>query len=255
MAVNIYNNTVLEIILSPLFLLYLSFGICELSLICRWTDDPSLIWCISKVLGRISHAIGYFILLSMLFESSDSPAERYIGILYFIFFLLIILLYVFTTCLPKITDYDPTTCLDAELLLDDSHAETHISWWESRKLGRIMYELILGANLIMIAHYHIPVEIYGLSIMAFLCFFPAEFSPSVNSQALGRSIAQMIGVLTVSYFIYYLISPVFALGLATISVLWYTVIAVISYHKLIEEEAARNVQSEIVIDEEAPLLS
>ncbi|CAA0268580.1 unnamed protein product [Arabidopsis thaliana] len=219
MAVNIYNNTVLEIILSPLFLLYLSFGICELSLICRWSDDPSLIWCISKVLGRISHAIGYFILLSMLFESSDSPAERYIGILYFIFFMLIILLYVFTICLPKITDYDPTTCLDAELLLDDSHAETHTSWWESRKLGRIMYELILGANLIMIAHYHIPVEIYGVSIMAFLCFFPAEFSPSVNSQALGRSIAQMIGVLTVSYFIYYLISPVFALGLATISVL------------------------------------
>ncbi|VYS48086.1 unnamed protein product [Arabidopsis thaliana] len=118
-----------------------------------------------------------------------------------------------------------------------------------------MYELILGANLIMIAHYRIPVEIYGVSIMAFLCFFPAEFSPSVNSQALGRSIAQMIGVLTVSYFIYYLISPVFALGLATISVLWYSVIAVISIHKLIEEEAARNAQSEIVIDEEAPLLS
>lgn len=290
MAVNIYNKTVLKTIFSPLFLLYISFGICELSLTCRWTDDPSLIWCISKVLGRISHAIGSFILLSMLFESSDSPAERYICILCFIDFLLIILLYVCVICLPKIMDNNPTTCLDAELLLDDSHAETQIRWyvfkiiyilrlrkhinlklilkwnsltcgcrWESRKLGRIMYELILGANIVMIAHYHIPLKIYFGSIFAFLYFFACEFAPDVYSQAgptFGRSIAQMIGVLTLSYFIYYLISPVFALGLGTISVIWYTVIALISFDKCVKEEAAREAaQSEIVTDEEAPLLS
>ncbi|CAL9224998.1 unnamed protein product [Arabidopsis halleri] len=258
MAVNIYNKTVLKAIFSPLFLLYISFGICELSLTCRWTDDPSLIWCISKVLGRISHAIGSFILLSMLFESSDSPAERYICILCFIDFLLIILLYVCVICLPKIMDNNPTTCLDAELLLDDSHAETQIRWWESRKLGRIMYELILGANIVMIAHYHIPLKIYFGSIFAFLYFFAFEFAPDVYSPGItfGRSIAQMIGVLTLSYFIYYLISPVFALGLGTISVIWYTVIALISFDKCVKEEAAREAaQSEIVTDEEAPLLS
>lgn len=130
MTVNIYNNTVLEIILSPLFLLYIGFGICELSLICRLTDDTSWIWCVSKVLGRISHAIGCFIIISMVFESDDKVVDRYLAILVFVCFLLHPLIYICVICVPKISD-DSTTCLDDELLLDDSHAEnvSQIRWY------------------------------------------------------------------------------------------------------------------------------
>lgn len=115
-----------------------------------------------------------------------------------------------------------------------------------------MYELILGANLILFAHYHIPSLMYLVPFILFLLFFAFEFVPngSPATQTLGRNIAQMIGVLTFSFLVYHLISPIFALVLGTISIIWCIAIGVICCTKIEEEEAAREAQSEIVIDEE-----
>ncbi|CAA7016086.1 unnamed protein product [Microthlaspi erraticum] len=135
MAVQIYNHTAFEYILSPLFLSYFGFGICELFLACRSTNDRNWIWGLCMVSGRISHAIGGYTILTFIYGWNHEPLVRYIGILFFLYFPVVVLLSLCGVCRrPMKTDNnvaDSKTGLDdTEVLLDDNHAEniSEIHW-------------------------------------------------------------------------------------------------------------------------------
>ncbi|XP_024009986.1 uncharacterized protein LOC112085179 [Eutrema salsugineum] len=199
-------------------------GICELFLAWRWTNDRDLIcFVVHKMFGRLSHAFGSFIILSLVFELSDDQLCRYMGILFFVY------------CLVVLSYF--TTSLDDEHLLDDIPAEhiSQIRWWGSKEFGRTMYEIILGANLALIAHYHIKIiKSLLYFFILFLVYFHFEFRDiSLSEHVMCRSYAQLIGLLTASYFIYHRISQVFGLGLITISIICHIGIIAINCYEAV----------------------